>query len=344
MANPTVLVLYNQPLLAKDHPDAQSEHSVVEIAGEMAGILSEYGFRVTQFGLGFDPALLGHELKKRKPDAVFNLFEGSLDQPETESFVAGLLEWAGVPYTGSPPQTLSLARGKHTVKHLLKGARLPTADFVVVDKLPVPKCVLEFPVIVKPATLDGSVGLDQKSVCVNQRQVKERVQYLLTTYGPPVIVEEYLDGRELNVALVELPHLQALPPLEISFPGARHGAWSILTYDGKWKPGSHAYESTPVKYPADLPRATTRRLEELALKAYRLVGCRDYARVDFRLNAAGRPHILEVNPNPEISENTGFSSCLGSADISYKQFIVRLVEQALTRRNAPKPTFDSSAR
>lgn len=335
MTKPSVLVLYNQPLLPVDHPDAASEHTVIAIAERMSAALGAANFSVGMLALGTDPSVLWNELKKRKPAVVFNLYEGQLDNAESETHVAGLLEWSGIPYTGSPPQALALARAKDTTKYLWKGAGLPGADFLVVSALPMPACALPFPVIVKPARMDASVGVDQNSVCTDQRQMEKRVRYVLTTYGAPVLVEEYIAGREFHVPLIELPDLQALPTLEINFPDKTPGAWSILTYDGKWKPDSAAYDSAPPKFPADLPKATLRRLAELAAKAFRLIGCRDYARVDFRMNAQGKLFILEVNPNPEIGEDAGF----GSAQLGIDEFIVRLVQQALSRRNAPKPTF-----
>lgn len=339
MANPSVLVLFNHPLLPTDHPEAYSENSIVETADEMARTLKEEGYHVTQLGLGTDPTVLWQELTKRKPDVVFNLFEGNLDNTETETYVAGLLEWSGIPYTGSPVQSLALARAKHTTKFLLKGAGLPTADFMVVNELPVPECTLEFPVIVKPAKQDASVGMDQDSVCTNALQYEQRVQYILATYGPPVLIEEYIPGREFNIALLELPELQYLPAAEITFPEDKPGSWSILTYEGKWKPGTPDYDTTPPKYPANIPAATARRLGRLAVKAYRLLGCRDYARVDFRMKPNGKAYILEVNPNPEISDSAGFAGCLGSTSITHREFISRLIRQALSRRGAPKPTF-----
>jgi D-alanine-D-alanine ligase len=339
VAKPSVLVLHNQPLLPEDHPDAESEHTIVGIAGAMANILGKADFRVSQLGLGPDPTALWSELKKRKPDVVFNLFEGSLDNTETESYVAGLLDWAGVPYTGSPAQALDLARAKHTAKYLLKGAGLPTADFLVVNELPTPECDLEYPVIVKPAKQDASIGLAQESVCTNQLQLDQRVQYILGTYGPPVLIEEYVEGREFNVALLELPNLEYLPPSEVIFPAVKPGSWSILTYDGKWKPGSYDYDMTPPMFPADVAPATARKLGRLAMRAYRLIGCRDYARVDFRMTRGGKPYILEVNPNPEISDHAGFTGCLVSAQVQHHELIVRLVRQALSRKNAPKPSF-----
>ncbi|MBI1831101.1 MAG: D-alanine--D-alanine ligase, partial [Planctomycetes bacterium] len=247
MAKATILVLHNQPVLPRDHPDAESEHSVVAIAEKIVGVLARAGYRAAPFALGSDPSLLWSALKKEKPNAVFNLFEGNPHQPETESYVAGLLDWAGVPYTGSPAATLSLARAKHATKHLLKGAGLPTADFLVVDALPLPAQRLPFPVIVKPARQDASVGMDQSSVCVNALQLERRVEHLLRTFGAPVLVETYIDGREFHVPLMELPELEPLSVLEITFP-PEPSAWPILTYASKWE------RDAPPTFAINLPR------------------------------------------------------------------------------------------
>jgi len=339
MKSPLVLVLYNHPTLPVGHPDAESEHSIVEIAQKVGAMLGESGFRATLFGLKKDPTTLWEELKRRKPAVVFNLFEGNLENTESESYVAGLLEWKGVPFTGSPMHTLGLARAKHLTKHILRGAGLPTADFFVVNELPVMNCPLEWPVIVKPALQDASVGLAQDSVCTNQERLEARVQYILETYGAPVLVEEFVDGREFNVALVELPDLYTLPPSEILFPRDKTGYWPILTYAGKWRPGTDDYDQTPSKHPAEIPARLANRLSTLAMEAYRLIGCRDYARVDFRVRANGKPFILEVNPNPDISEGAGFAGGLASARSPYREFVVRLVEHTMTRAKIPAPTF-----
>jgi D-alanine-D-alanine ligase len=338
MASPTVLILYNQPLLPPDHPESASEHTIVDIAEAMTTILQNAGFRIRRLGLEPNPTALWNELRRNRPHVVFNLFEGSIHDTETESYVAGLLQWARIPFTGSPLSTLTLARAKHVTKHLLRGAGLPTADFFFVEQFPVPPCLLEWPVIAKPAQQDASVGMDQESVCTDQEQLEHRVQYLLETYGP-VLVEEYIRGREFNVALLELPELEYLAPAEIVFPEEKPGYWPILTYDGKWMPGTPEYDRTPPKFPADITPATARKLGAIALKAYRLLGCRDYARVDLRMKPNGRPYILEVNPNPEISAYAGFAGCLGAAGIPHEQFIVRLINQALSRHGSPSPTF-----
>src|SRR5258707_5927124 len=176
MGSSSVLVLYNQPVLAANHPDAESEHEVLDTVETVSQHLDEAGFEVARLGVGRDPAALFAGLRKHQPDVVFNLFEGIADHgSSTEGHVAGLLEWLDIPFTGCPSQTLCLARSKHLTKQLLQGAGLPTPQFFVVDDLPVPECPLEWPVIVKPAQQDASVGLDQGSVVTDQFRLSERV-------------------------------------------------------------------------------------------------------------------------------------------------------------------------
>jgi D-alanine-D-alanine ligase len=325
-----VLILHNQPVLPEDHPDADSEHEILYTTEVVERTLIEAGYKVGTLGVSRDPAVLIDGLRKRRPDVVFNLFEGLADLSETEAYVAGILEWLELPFTGCPYQTLCLARTKHLTKYLLAGAGLPTAKFFVAEESPVEDCPLDWPVIVKPATQDASVGLDQGSVVTDLDRLNERVAYLLETYGPPVLVEEFIRGREFNIGLVEAPDLRVLPVSEILFVEKDPDYWPIVTYDAKWKPGTRDYEATPPAYPARVAPRLREKLETLARQAYRLLGCRDYARVDFRVRGS-KPYILEVNPNPDFSPTAGLSGGLGSAGISHAQFTVELVQRALAR-------------
>jgi D-alanine-D-alanine ligase len=333
MPTPKILVLYNHPILPPDHPDAESEHSVVDVAEDVGEILREAGFRISMLALQEDPVQLVNELRRLKPAVVFNLHEGSIHDGETETYVAGILEWLQVPFTGSPARTLTLAHAKHLTKHILIGAGLPTPGFFVVERLPLPRRTSDWPVIVKPAQQDASVGIDQESVVTNQRQLEKRVAYILDEYGPPVLVEEFIGGRELNVTLVEDPELRALPPSEILFQQGP-GLWPILTYAGKWHTESPEFINTPPHCPADIAPRLARRVARLAEDTYRLLGCRDYARVDFRVRPSGQPTILEVNPNPDISAEAGFCRCLAAGGITRPEFIVWLVRKALARAGA----------
>ncbi len=335
MLGQRVLVLYNEPVLSASHPDAASEHEVLDTAQFVGETLHRAGYDAVRLAVSKDPGPLLAALQDLRPDAVFNLFEGTADHGNTEAYVAGLLEWMGVPFTGCPSQALLLARSKNLSKLLFQGAGLPTAEFFVVEDLPVPPCRLGWPVIIKPALEDASVGVDQGSVVTDPDRLQERVAYLLETYGPPVLVERYIPGRELNVALVEAPDLRTLPISEIMFARRGDGSWPIVTYDAKWKPGSPDYEATPPRYPAEVNAKLAERLVTIARQAFRLLGCRDYARADFRVSPQGRPYLLEVNPNPDFSPTAGLAGGLASAGIGHDQFTLTLVQSALGRAKRP---------
>jgi len=329
MSKPLILVIYNQPELPSDHPDALSEHSIVDVAQTVHAILTKAGLEAHIAGIGSQPTALLAALDRYKPAAIFNLFEGTHWHGQTESYVAGILDWLGISFTGAPFETLTLARQKPTTKFLLRGAGLPTPDFFVATQLPIPACHLRWPVIVKPALFDASIGIDQDSVATNAEQLNRRVTYVLENYGH-ALVEELILGREFNVALIEDPGLRYMPPSEIQFNNVP-GFWPILTYDGKWHPDTTDYDHTPPKFPADISPEMAELLGGLGTRAFRLLGCRDYARVDFRVRDNGEPFILEVNPNPEISEVAGFARCLQSAGIGHAEFVVQLARNALQR-------------
>lgn len=333
-SSPRVLVLYNEPTLPADHPDADSEHDVLYTADTVARILQQAGLQVSRLGGTDDPHALLTGLQAAAPDVVFNLYEGMAKWGPTEGYVAGLLELLRLPYTGSPVLPLTLCRSKPLTKQLLAGANLPTAPFLVVDG-PVPQNTLGWPVIVKPGTEDASVGIDQNSVVTSQEQLEDRVAYLRHHYGPSVLVEQFVVGREFNVAVVERDGVPTtLPFSEILFvPLAEHpDLWPIVSFDAKWRPDSVDFRSTPAKNPAEnVSPELHAAVAELAKKAFALVGCRDYARVDFRVDEQGRPFVLEVNPNPCISPLAGLAAGLETARVPYPEFIVGLVKAALRR-------------
>jgi D-alanine-D-alanine ligase len=334
-----VLILYNEPTLPRNHRDAASEYEVVETVDHLDAALSAAGFAVNRLGVNHDAAALVSGIRKAKPDVVFNQFEGLPDWGDTEAFAVGLLEWLGVPYTGCPFQSLSIARHKPLTKHLLRGARLPTPDSFVVDRLPVGDCPLAWPVIVKPSDQDASVGLDHRSVVTSQRELERRAEFLLEEYGPPILVEEYIPGREFNVGLVECSDLRVLPLSEIKFVSDDPNCWPIITYEAKWKRGSADDLATPAVEDADVSPRLKARLERLARQAFRVLGCRDYARVDFRVRAPAKPYILEVNPNPSFNPESGLAGSLTAAGLPWAEFAVQIVRRALARgRRRPEQT------
>jgi hypothetical protein len=211
---------------------------------------------------------------------------------------------------------------------MLRKAGLRTPESFVVESLPIADVDVPWPVIVKPAMHDGSEGIDQGSVLTEREHLEPRVRDLLCRYGGPVLVEQFIAGREFSVAIVELAGLATLPILEIVYED-NAGCWPILTYDAKWRPGSRDYEASAPKVPATIAPRLARRLEEMACRAFRLLGCRDYARVDFRVSSNGVPYVLEVNPNPDLSPQACLAGMLDAAGYSYTEFIVSRLQRAI---------------
>lgn len=338
MPLPRVLILFNEPTLPADHPDAESEHDILFTADNVARHLSEVGLPVTRLGVTSCAETLLSGLRDHHPDVVFNLYEGTAKWGNSEAYVCGILELLQIPFTGSPTQPLMIARSKPLTKQLLAGAGLPTAPFLSVDSLPVPPCTLPWPVIVKPGKEDASVGIEQSSVVTNQADLEERVAYILRQYGAPVLIEQFIRGREFNVALWARDGEPAtLPFTEILFleQDGDDPLWPIISFDAKWHPHSRDFQATPIKNPAEVAPDLEKTLADLTIRAFHLLGCRDYARVDLRLDQENRPYILEVNPNPCISPLAGLAAALESAKVPYHEFILSLVRAALLR--GPRP-------
>ncbi|MBY0513478.1 MAG: hypothetical protein K2P78_06160 [Gemmataceae bacterium] len=335
---PSVLVLYNEPVLPADHPDAGSEHDILDTTTNTVKVLEAAGFAVRRLGINYDPRPLLDELRDHRPDAVFNLFEGIATQTATEVAVAALLEWLNVPFTGSPSVALTLGRDKIRTKHLLAAAGLVTPDYLVIDQTPCPKWGREWPAIVKPACQDASVGIDQASVVTTQRLLESRVRHVLKTYGPPVLVERFVHGREFHVNVIEdgpAGEPRVLPLSEIAFE-PKDDLWPIYTFTAKWDVDSDEYKATPLKSPVEIPDGPAARLEELAVTAFRLLQCRDYARLDVRMTADGTFHILEVNPNPYLNSSALITG-METIGRSHEHLIVDLVKAAAARGGKPIP-------
>ncbi|MFO0938647.1 MAG: GNAT family N-acetyltransferase [Gemmataceae bacterium] len=339
MSMPRVTILYNEPTLPADHPDADSEHDVLETADIIARHLQTAGLMVSRVGVTANSHSLLRSLDQAKPDCVFNLYEGTAGWGNSEEYVAGLLELLKIPYTGCPTLPMTLCRNKPLSKRLFAGAGIPTAAYYVVGEGPCPPCPIPWPVIVKPGEQDASVGIDQLSVCVNQEQLVERVEYLRKTYGPSVLVEQLVVGREFHVPVIEMDGKPlVLPFTEILFPPPADGQpiWPIVTFDAKWKPKSRDFAATPAKNPAEVDDALRANVSRIVLQTFALMECRDYARVDLRVDATGQPYVLEMNPNPCINPLAGVAAALESAKIPYTTFLLGCVRSALRRGPHPE--------
>jgi D-alanine-D-alanine ligase len=326
---PRVLILYNAPVLPSDHPESQAEQDVLQTVAAVKKALLSGCYEIDELGLKENPQSLLGKIREFSPDVVFNLFEGLGHRPETEYCVAALLQWLKIPFTGCPAEAMVISRDKVRTKQLLRGAGLPTANYQLIDDPEKEINVSAWPVMVKPAATDASVGIDQSSVVTNRSNLASRVKSILQRYGPPALVEAYLPGTEFNVGIVENPTLRALSVAEMVFTPLSGVNWPIVTYASKWHPGSPEDLAMQPRCPAQIENRLSRDLQEISIKAFRLLGCRDYARVDLRLDEGGDPNILEVNANPDLSPTAGLARMLKTDGCEYERFIQQLIIQHL---------------
>lgn len=274
--------------------------------------------------------------RKGGDELVFNLCEGAFGCSLFEMNVAALLELYGMMFTGSGSLTLGVALNKAWTKDILKGAGIETANYTVFEETPVGiDDTLAFPLIVKPLCEDASVGIETDSVVNTFAGLRERVVFVLNEYNQPALVEEYIEGREFNISVIgNGKDTRVLPPSEIDFRDFPQGLPRICSYESKWIETSPLYIKSPPVCPADVTPFLRERLEGVALKAYRTLKCRDYARVDMRLKPNGQPMVLEVNPNPDISRNAGLARSARSAGMEYNDLIGEIVRNAAGRYGA----------
>ena len=328
----SVLILYNQP--EERNTNNESEAGIlVEVAAVKASLEK---LSIPHRAIGV------HDLKETADilgqcaeGVVFNLVEGFGGSLHDVNYVPVLCRAMGKAYTGNDAGALSLSLDKWQTKMTLISNGIPTpkgAIAAVGCKAEV-KALGGGPFIVKPVATDASEGIDfhsiVKSAGVKLNKVVAKVH---EDFGQAAVIEKYIDGRELNVSVLQVgDEVRVLPIAEIDFSAFSKAKPKIVGYGAKWDAGSFEYHNTPRVIPAKLPAKVAREVRSLALDAWGAVGCQDYARVDFRLDKRNKPYVLEVNPNPDISPDAGFAAALEAAGIKYCDFVKAMVGNAAGR-------------
>lgn len=266
------------------------------------------------------------------PDAILNFVESVEGIASYEYCMAALFEVLGYNFTGSIPSSLGNSLDKDRAKGILSSFGIETPKSITLS--PKQKFVekdvdLKYPVILKLVDEDASIAISEYSVVQNFRELKKHFKFLSSTYKKDILVEEYIEGRELNVAILGD---KVLPISEIVFEGLPAELPKIVTYDGKWVEGSTYFNHTKPICPADISERTKNKVEEIAINAFKAMNCRDYARVDIRLDKKGTPFVIEVNPNPDVSRDSGFSRAANAANISHAELLKEIVNFALNRK------------
>jgi len=302
----------------------------------IASSLTDHGHQVMVFSADDDAARLCNFLANEKPEVIFNCCESILGQSKLEMNVAAVYELFGIAYTGSPPLALGLALDKALTKSVFESHGIPTPHHYLFEGDPFQNGMahnLRFPLIVKPVHEDASIGIDANAIVHDNAALAKRVRFIQGEFEQPALVEEFIDGRELNVALLQTSeeNFTPLPISEITFHRVPEGMPHIVSYEAKWVEESPFYKTTVPECPADLPENIRREATAIAVKAANAVGLRDYARVDMRLDRNGNLFVLEANPNPDISEDAGFMRAAQASGRTFAGTINEILDRAIER-------------
>jgi D-alanine-D-alanine ligase len=331
-----VALLYNlsERLQKGEEKDILAEDAIIEEIGAVENAVRTLGHQCFVMAIHDEILTVMHWLQEIRPDVVFNLCESVYGNTCWEMNIPALLDLFRIPYTGSSPLTLGLCQDKGKVKDILQSQGILTPRYKMFDRGVGPVKGNIFPIIVKPLHEDGSLGISKESVVFDNEALSRQIQYVIEKYHQPALVEEFIDGRELNAGLLESDgKVGVLPISEIDYSEFPEGVPQICGYEAKWMADSIEYQKSKPICPAPLEWVMKKRVEHIAVKAFKLFGCRDYARVDIRIDRNGKIYVLEVNPNPDISPESGMTRAIKVQGMTYEDFIGALLERALQRKD-----------
>lgn len=329
----TCLILYNSwgSAPSSSTNSDKSFESLAETRDDVQIIkkfLKDLGISVRVMGIQRINARVVNQIEEVNPDFVFNLCESLYEKSHMEMYVAGLLELLRIPYTGNPPFALGLALNKLKCKQILKSVGIPVPPSITVPVGEKPNIEdLTPPLIVKPIREDGSAGITKNSVAQTLSDVEQLVAVVHKEYNQSALVEEFIEGVELTVAVVGNPP-RVLGIGEMDFSKIPNGEPKIVSYQTKWD----AETPLDIVFPAKINNTLKNRVEKIAVRAFQAIGCRDYVRIDMRVSENRRVYVLEINTNPVVTPESGFGDAAKSAGISYEDFFRELIENTLSRK------------
>ncbi|MFQ5790846.1 MAG: D-alanine--D-alanine ligase [Acidobacteriota bacterium] len=343
MARQRIAVLYEiwwseeEPEPQRTRKKRKSHSRKKEVHEEVYETLRKLGYQPFYQVLDGEPESL---LKLGSLDAslIFNLTESYAGDDTKDMNIAAYLDLLGKPYTGSSAHALHLAQDKALAKKVLGFHGIRTPYFAVSYRGKTGWADdISFPLIVKPQSEDGSIGIDTGSVVRTVKELMERIDYIHSRFDSAALIEEYIEGREIYAAVVGNVRPEALPLVELDLSRVPESIPKIAGTEVKWLRETKLYRVTKPFFPEDIPPETEKRLKETAVAAYQALKCRDYARVDMRLREDGTVHVLEVNPNPWLVSFAEFSMAWKRTGRSYAGLIQQIVNMAFARYAEPTP-------
>lgn len=327
-----ITVLVDKWTIPGNDPDFRQKAKKPTTEYHIIQTLRNLGHNVSILGSEDDITILVTTLSNEKPDLVFNLTEQLGGDRCMDMNIAAVLEMLGIPFTGSGPVGLMLSRDKRLCKQLLTLHRIHIPGFASIAqnrKVRIPKS-LHYPLVVKPAFEDSSEGISNASLVNNETALLERVKFVHEGWEQPVIVEEYIEGRELYVSIIGNKRLTVLPARECLFDFDGSEGPQLATYRVKWN--DKYREKWNIKFGfAKLDPPIVKNIERICKRVYRLLRIRDYGRIDLRLTPENKLVVLEVNPNADIAYGEEIAEAAEKAGIKYEKLIERIIYLAMCR-------------
>lgn len=319
--------------------EALVQQDLTSVGLNIQKALESRGHHVTFFDMN-EPPLTFDRISEANVDIMFNVCERVNNSSLLEPHAAAILDCLGVPYTGSNPLSLALCIDKIKVKKILEHHHLPTPKFdYVFDLDDEVRPDLRYPLIVKPANTDNSIGISNNSVVTNAKDLRKRLDELLAQYKRPALIEEFVDGDEVDVSVLgNEERVRVLPLSRSIFDEMPEGLWHIYPFKAKWT-NDPAYEKIKVERPARYSQKLTALISEICLDAYNIFDCHDYARIEVRVDKQGNPYILEINPNPSINRGDCVPNCAAMVGLPYEDFIEEILKEAILRYQARPPYY-----
>ena len=302
-----------------------------EVEEEVAEALTKLGHEAELHVL--DGSIKGlHALARKECDLFFNLSESFAGNDLADYCIAAYLELLEKRFTGAGSHGLLFAQDKAVAKKILEFHGIDTPVFARSYRGRLDfSHDLEFPVIVKPAREDGSIGIEFNAVVSSIRELMERIDWLHTNFDSPVLIEEYVEGREMYVGVIGNDNPEALPVVELDLSKLPEGTPKIAGAEVKWGKGTAAYRDTKSAIAEIFPKRPPTLLQTTAVAVFQALELRDYARIDMRLRPDGRVAVIEANPNPWLASKAEFAMAARKAGRTYTQLVGEIAELALGR-------------
>jgi D-alanine-D-alanine ligase len=328
-----IAILYNEDSqVARGNPqDLLAVQYTSTVAQLLFKALEDQGYPVTKIVVRGNLEELEDKLASFPPKNtfIFNNCDGFNGNNLGAVDVIRLVERMGFRHTGAPADSIELCIDKPRCKARLIEHHVPTPRYQVFER-PEGDFQLEFPVIVKPTVEDASMGIDLASVVCDQASMRQRVAYILENYQQAAMVEEFITGRELAVAMLDNGSLEVLPIVEDDFSKVADPLQQLLTYASKWDPQSPYFNNIPSRIPAPLARKEEQVVRRVACDSFRAVGLHDLGRVDIRFRN-GIPYVIDINELPDLAPESGFFHSAQAAGYSYPQMVERILVNGLKR-------------